>query len=249
MALHRMPRTVGPSIAPALLWSAACLPIFLSPRPRISMSPIQYQASVFSSSIDSFLTRHRIGVWRGVGAVVLIALLVGDSRWENSRFSSLLAIVGVLGVVAATIGRLWCALYISGRKSEELVVEGPYSMCRHPLYVCNFLGIAGLGAMTGSMIIVGFLVIAFALVYPAVIRSEDRLLARNFPSFTEYFARTPAFFPNRSLYRSERSWTVHLGSFHRNVADSIWFPLAALLFESLDQLHAEGILPTWILLG
>jgi len=108
MALHRMPRTVGPSIAPALLWSAACLPIFLSPRPRISMSQIQYQASVFSSSIDSFLTRHRIGVWRGVGAVVLIALLVGNSRWDDSRFSSLLAIVGVLGVVAATIGRLWC---------------------------------------------------------------------------------------------------------------------------------------------
>lgn len=84
--------------------------------------------------------------------------------------------LGMVGVSLATVGRLWCALYISGRKNNTLVTSGPYSLCRHPLYVCNFLGIVGLGAMTESLMVTAVLASAFALMYPAVIRTEDRFL-------------------------------------------------------------------------
>jgi protein-S-isoprenylcysteine O-methyltransferase Ste14 len=35
--------------------------------------------------------------------------------------------------------RLWSTLYIGGRKRVVLVSDGPYSLCRNPLYVGTFL--------------------------------------------------------------------------------------------------------------
>jgi hypothetical protein len=156
--------------------------------------------------------------------------------------SPLLLTLGMLGVSLATVGRLWCALYISGRKNNTLVTSGPYSLCRHPLYVCNLLGIIGLGAMTESLAVTAVLALAFALMYPAVIRTEDRFLASAFPEFAEYARRTPAFFPRLSLYRGESTWTVHVSSFQRNIADSVWFLGLSVVVESFDLFHDAGVL-------
>lgn len=192
--------------------------------------------------IDNFLTRHRIGVWRVVVSAVFLSLVMGHSRWDGTWVSPLMLSLGMAGVSLATVGRLWCALYISGRKNTTLVTAGPYSMCRHPLYVCNFLGILGLGAMTESLFVVAVLALAFALMYPAVIRTEDRFLAATFPEYADYLRRTPAFFPKISLYRSEPTWTVHVASFQRNIADSVWFLGLSVVVESFDLFHDAGVL-------
>lgn len=195
-----------------------------------------------SRALDDFLTRHRIGVWRVVVAFVLASLLFGHSRWDGTWVSPLMLTLGMVGVSLATVGRLWCALYISGRKNNTLVTSGPYSLCRHPLYVCNFLGIVGLGAMTESLMVTAVLASAFALMYPAVIRTEDRFLSSAFPEFAEYARRTPAFFPRLSLYRGESTWTVHVSSFQRNIADSVWFLGLSVVVESVDLFHDAGVL-------
>lgn len=211
---------------------------------NISLRP----AIAAPSPLDSFLTRHRIGIWRVVVSVVLIALITGHSQWDDTWISAALLTVGMLGVTMATVGRLWCALYISGRKSTELVTTGPYSMCRHPLYVCNFVGIVGLGAMTESITLAAILALAFALMYPAVIRSEDHLLSRNFPEFDDYARRTPAFFPRLSLFRSESTYLVHVGSFQRNLADSVWFLGMTIVVNAVELTRHAKWLPTFVLL-
>ena len=43
-------------------------------------------------------------------------------------------------------------LYVGGRKNAELVTTGPYSMMRNPLYFFSLLGVAGVGAQTGSVL-------------------------------------------------------------------------------------------------
>jgi hypothetical protein len=31
----------------------------------------------------------------------------------------------------ASLGRMWCSLYIAGSKDKELITNGPYSLCRN----------------------------------------------------------------------------------------------------------------------
>lgn len=201
-------------------------------------------APFYGVRLDAFLTRHRIGLWRAVTAGVLLALAFGETHAEDAWLAGAMVCAGVAAVSLATVGRLWCALYISGRKSVALVDQGPYSVCRHPLYVCNFVGVAGLGLLTESVVLAGSLVAAFALIYPAVIRSEDRGLAAGFPEHAEYLSRTPAFWPRVRLYRSERTWVVHVGAYLRNVADSVWFLLGAAVIEAMDRMHELQWLPS-----
>lgn len=116
-------------------------------------------------------------------------------------------------------------------------------MCRHPLYLCNALGILGLGFVTESLVVALILITAFVIFYPPVIRSEDRLLAENFPSHRDYLRSTPALWPKIKLFRSDRTWTVHVGAFNRNLADSIWFAMGAAVIQVIELLHELHWLP------
>jgi protein-S-isoprenylcysteine O-methyltransferase Ste14 len=190
-----------------------------------------------------FLSSRRINTWRAIVFAVLAALLVGKSRWGTTWSSDALILAAIVLVSCATVGRLWCALYISGRKGSSLVKEGPYSMCRHPLYVCNFMGIVGLGAFTGSFAITAVLALAFGLLYPDVIRSEERLMATRFPDYADYARTTPAFIPRPALYQTPAAWSVDVPSYLRNVADSIGFPLLTIVIMAIELAHLNRLLP------
>lgn len=194
----------------------------------------------YSSRLDKTLTRYRIGMWRLTTLAIFTLLLVGQTRWNGSAAALAMVALGVVAVSIATVGRLWCALYISGRKNTALVTQGPYSVCRHPLYVCNFIGLMGLGLMTESLLVVGILMALFLISYPAVIRTEDQFLCGRFPEFKDYLQKTPAFWPQPSLYRTESTWSVDVKVFLRNAADSIWFLLGCILIETIDRAHELG---------
>ncbi|WP_326540944.1 methyltransferase family protein [Pseudorhodoferax sp.] len=200
--------------------------------------------------MQAFLVRHRIGIWRSLALLFAAALALGQLQWRDSWVSGALVALGILGISAASIGRLWCALYISGRKSTELVTQGPYSVCRHPLYLCNLLGFLGVGALTESLLLTAGLAASFALLYPAVIAAEDGLLRARFgAAFDAYAARTPAFVPRWALYRSAADTVVHVPAFVRNMRDSVWFLLAAIAVEMLDRAQELGWLTGWFALA
>lgn len=58
--------------------------------------------------------------------------------------STILFLLGLLLVGVATVGRLWCSLYISGHENSELITTGPYSLSRNPLYFFSLPGFAGI---------------------------------------------------------------------------------------------------------
>ncbi len=78
---------------------------------------------------------------------------------------------------------------------KELVTCGPYSMCRHPVYLGFTLYIIGL-ALTygsiGSIIVTG--VASFLLILWTFLREEKKLM-KKFPEYAEYKKSTPAFIP------------------------------------------------------
>lgn len=188
----------------------------------------------------AFVARHRIVLWRLVFLALAGLCALGTPYWTDHWLSALLRLGGIVLVSAAALGRMWCALYISGRKSRELVTAGPYSLCRHPLYLFNLLGFLGVAALAESLIAAGAVALAFAALYPSVMADEERLLARSFPEFEAYRRRTPALLPRPGGYASPREWTVDVPAFLRNVGDSVWFPLLAVVVELFDVAHEAG---------
>ena len=83
------------------------------------------------------------------GLAIGCALLFGESRWEMSPLieESLMLLACFMAGIGA-FGRIWCSLYIAGYKNNVLVIEGPYSMCRNPLYFFSFIGGLGVACAT-----------------------------------------------------------------------------------------------------
>ncbi|MGC8720258.1 MAG: methyltransferase family protein, partial [Thermodesulforhabdaceae bacterium] len=102
----------------------------------------------------------------GLFAGLLIVLIgISRSRWEDiAKFVTMIQfIVGIILVGIASMGRLWCSLYIAGYKKSRLITQGPYSMCRHPLYFFSFLGWVGVGLTTETFLIPLLITLGFMM--------------------------------------------------------------------------------------
>ena len=76
-----------------------------------------------------------------------------------------------------------------------LVTGGPYRLVRHPLYLCEQISLFGVClqyAWPWAFLIV---LAGFALQFPRMAYEED-ILARTFPRYRDYAARTPMIIPN-----------------------------------------------------
>jgi len=67
--------------------------------------------------------------------VVFIAVFVRPSWSLESTMAFTMELGGYLFLLAGLVIRIWCTCYIGSRKSKELIGEGPYSICRNPLYI------------------------------------------------------------------------------------------------------------------
>ena len=196
-----------------------------------------------------FLAGRRIVAWRAIGITAALLALFGRSRWDHTLLEAALFALGASLAGAATVGRLWCALYISGRKDSQLVTEGPYSVSRNPLYFFNFLGLLGVGFVTETLLVPAFLAACFLFLYPAVIHQEEVLLRKRFgAAFDAYCDRTPRFLPRWSLRRESVEWTVAPRVYMRNMLDSIWWVLLVALIELAEAARELDLLPTLFVL-
>ena len=110
--------------------------------------------------------------------------------------------LGVLLIFLGIAGRLWSTLYIGGRKSEEVVTGGPYSITRNPLYVFSSMAAAGVGAQMGSIVaMVGFGLICAAAFHIVILREERFLKEVLGAPYLAYLARVPRFFPTLPIYQ------------------------------------------------
>lgn len=137
----------------------------------------------------SAVARRRILASRCFAALFL-ALVVTTGSAHNGNLNGLvLGLAGWFLIGIAVAGRLWWSLYISGYKDADLVTTGPYSLCRHPLYLFSLLGFGGIGLATRSLTLTALIVGAFLLTYPAVLRREEAFLLSKFgPDFETYAA-------------------------------------------------------------
>lgn len=192
-------------------------------------------------------TRTRLVLSRLFGLSILVLLALGSSYWSSSPlFDQMLFVVGVLLAVVGFCGRLWCHSYIAGRKKKVLVTDGPYSLCRHPLYFFSFVGGTGLGFCTETITAAVLFALAFAAYYPQAIRGEETFLSDNFAGYEEYRKRVPLFFPRWSNF-VEGDGMVSVCAFRREIVATGGFLLLIGVFEMVEALHHNDILPTLFL--
>jgi protein-S-isoprenylcysteine O-methyltransferase Ste14 len=155
--------------------------------------------------------------------------------------------LGIVLIVACILGRTWSSLYIGGRKIEEFVQTGPYSVMRNPLYFFSFLGAAGVGMQVGSValgLICAFL--AWMVFYMVVLQEEQVLAARYGETYRNYLARVPRFFPKLSLWHDEPTLTIRPPRVLMTFADALVFLLAVPLAEFFEYLQETGVIPVML---
>lgn len=194
--------------------------------------------------VSTFIAQNRIALSRLFCIGGLAALLVTEKMWADRLIGNLLPLAGLVLIGIAMVGRLWCSLYIGGRKSHELVTEGPYSMTRNPLYFFSLLGFVGIAFCTRSVSFFICVVAFFVLVYPSVIASEEAFLRGRFGAeFQAYCERTPRFFPSVARYRSADVREVSVRQFFRTARDVIWFVWLGAIVALIEVLRPALVQP------
>jgi len=136
------------------------------------------------------------------GASIGALFIFGAPRW-SPRVESVDRVAGRLLIVVCILGRTWCSLYIGGRKTSRLVMAGPYSVSRNPLYVFSVIGAVGIGAQLGAVSVAIVAGIFAAIVHMLVVVQEERLmLASHGDGFRDYAARVPRFLPRMSGWKN-----------------------------------------------
>jgi protein-S-isoprenylcysteine O-methyltransferase Ste14 len=177
---------------------------------------------------------------------LLAASVIGSVWQDNIWVGPVFAPVGCVIMGCGVIGRIWCLVCIAGFKNEELITDGPYSLCRNPLYFFSILGTIGAGLGSGTVSFPLLAVLGFAVWYPSVIRFESRNLAeRHGLAYDAYSSKTPLLIPSWRGFHESPEHTVRSSSFRRGIFDTLWFFATYALMHAFYAAHEHGVLPVW----
>lgn len=192
------------------------------------------------------ISSSRTAATRKFAILLAGLLLITDHFWPKTGFLDVfLETTGLVLVGIGALGRAWASMYISGYKDKDLVTEGAYSIVRNPLYVFSFIGAVGVGCATGSLLLIGLLILGFFIYYPlTMIDEEQRLAAKYGQEYADYARRTPRFFPDFSSFHESETYTVHSRTYRYAFLDAVWFIWIYALIQLIEKLHEVGILPT-----
>jgi protein-S-isoprenylcysteine O-methyltransferase Ste14 len=190
-----------------------------------------------ASRPKSVFERWRKSISRAL-AVLIIAFLILSDPSHMAWLNLPLKIAGVLFIGAAVLGRIWCALYIAGRKNTDLCSDGPYSLCRNPLYFFSFFGAIGFAFVAGSLSVGMALVPLFWCYHHFVIKNEEARLSALFgAAYETYRATVPRIIPRPNLYWSRPCLTVDPHVMLRAISEVAWFLIALALSEMIEPLQ------------
>ncbi|MBC2601633.1 methyltransferase family protein [Puniceicoccus vermicola] len=183
-----------------------------------------------------------------VSALIAVSLILAAVVTVPKSFGSwvydALQILGFFLLIGAGLGRIWCSIYIAGRKNTVLCTDGPYSLCRNPLYLFSFIGALGLFLALQSVLLTLIAALFFLLYYRFVIKSEEKRLLEIFgASFSTYLSTTPRFFPRFSNYhRDSEERMTSIKVIERNLREVLWFFVAIPLIDVIEIIHDQGYL-------
>ena len=129
------------------------------------------------------------GTFLGLGILML----------EPQQISEGLYLISIFSIIGGTMFAIWATLTLARSisimpEARGLVVSGPYAFVRHPLYLGEFVvlfGIALQHLMPWSLLLLG----VQCIFQFERMKNEERVLARAFPNYADYMARTARLLP------------------------------------------------------
>ncbi len=194
------------------------------------------------------IARMRITVSRIFAILVVLLVIFTRSSFKQGGLADILfETFGLFLLTICSAGRLWSLLYISGYKKRELIMEGPYSMVRHPLYVFSLIGAIGIGLASENILVLGVLVIFYLLYYPLTIFVEEKKLADKFgQAYLDYAKRTPRFLPKLSLYKRDAQYQINADIFVKRLVLGMWFIWIFIVLHLIEALQQSGCIPVFL---
>lgn len=150
-----------------------------------------------------------------------------------------LSSVAWMAFVAGVGFRFWAAVYIGGRKGQAISTEGPYSVCRNPLYFGSFLMLAAFVLSVQSLTFAVGAIAASAIYLGMTISDEEHRLSCKFgPAYLAYCRATPRFVPRLGLLQSPERVEVNVQAIVRECRSAalyLWLPLMAQWIVALRE--------------
>jgi protein-S-isoprenylcysteine O-methyltransferase Ste14 len=193
---------------------------------------------------STFGFRYRGAIGFGLFAPLGVAALFSTPAIAGNSIPGLLltaagwmAFLGYLGM------RVWATLYVGGRKDHELQTEGPYSLCRNPLYLGSFAFAVAVACLLKSVFFGAVLLPAILLYLQFVVRAEEHFLELRFQEdYRNYCRRTPRFWPRVGGFRTAAFVRVDLKRLKKEVVRLSWAALLIIVLQGLVFLRDN---PEW----
>ena len=191
------------------------------------------------------LRKLRIPLLRlSLAPIVFVILFVRPTWSLESKMAFVIEFGGYVFLLAGLTVRIWCTFYIGGRKSNELITIGPFSLCRNPLYIGTFLLSVGIGLCFENLLMLVLILLIIIPMHLVVVRMEETHLEKLFgEEYRKYKRKTPRFFPRISNYESPDTVFVSVLAIRRITIDTIAVLLIPEIEDFLEILHINGILP------
>lgn len=183
----------------------------------------------------------RIRQTQGLYALLLLAVALTGGRTFAGIAGLAAQAGGFVLVGAGTLFRLWTSAYIAGRKDLELVQDGPYARCRHPLYLGSLVAGLGLALSTRSVVLTLGVPALLAVLHTGAIRSEERSLQRAFgDEWSRYAARVGLLWPRLGVPGPMGRREVDLAVYRKAFLDAASMLGLWLLLVTADVLRQSG---------
>ena len=179
-------------------------------------------------------------------AVILIGILfVSQPMFKSGSLSyDIMLWLGYALVIIGAFGRVYCSAFIGGRKNDEVIRSGMFSVVRNPLYVFSFIATVGIGLQSGMLLVASVLIVSFILYYPLVVAKEEAFLEHKFGEpYTKYKQEVPRWLPDFRLWNEPEQIDAKPKFIRHTILDAVIFFLPLPLFTIINSLHESGALP------
>lgn len=182
----------------------------------------------------------------GIGTLApfaALALLSPPHFAAGSLSAAVCMALGWFVFLAGAAMRIWATLYIGGRKGHRVIDQGPYSICRNPLYFGTFLITLSIALFTQSAAFGIGLILATAAYLAATLPNEEGRLRQNLGAeYDDYCRRVPRFIPRPWQLQTPNTIEVSTRGLAREFSRAFrwaWVPVLCQLVQ------AARALPDW----
>jgi len=180
---------------------------------------------------------------------VLILLFSKPSATHGEVFGQFMVWAGYSLVILGAFGRVFCSAFIGGKKNDEVVREGPFSVVRNPLYVFSFIAVVGIGMESRMITVLVLLAASYIIYYPKVVAKEEVFLKHKFGEpYEKFTAEVPRWIPAMKQYVEPETFECRPKFIRRTALDAAIFFLPLPCFIIISSLQHYGWLPVWLIL-